>query len=134
MDADAANARATILDARRRRASDWSRALRALHEAMVEAVAGEAGLAAVAELAADALAAPGAIVAPRLGGPAVAPITHLSAAELDVLAGEAMDRVADPRVRAPAALVEEAPIVIAGEAVGVVALLSADDAAVAPHA
>jgi hypothetical protein len=162
MDADASNAGAAIVGARRH-AVDWSRSLRGLHGAMVEAVAGDAGLAAVAELAADAVAAPVAIVAPRLGGPWLAPAAHLTAPELDALAGEVMERVADPRVRAPAALLKEAPIVIAGEAVGVVALLAKrpdsrgmglgngssasvlgalrfdrvtgiDDAAVAPHA
>jgi hypothetical protein len=130
MDADASNAGATIVDARRKPA-DWSRSLRGLHGAMVEAVTGEAGLEAVAELAADALGAPVAIVAPRLGGPWLAPSAHLTATELDELAGEIMDRVADPRVRAPAALVKEAPIVIAGEAIGVVALLRARAAPIA---
>jgi PucR C-terminal helix-turn-helix domain len=122
MDADASNAGATIVDAGHK-ARDWSRSLRGLHGAMVEAVAGEAGLEAVAELAADAVGAPVAIVAPRLGGAWLSPAAHLSTTELDELVGEVMDRVADPRVRAPAALVKEAPIVIAGEAVGVVALL-----------
>lgn len=122
MDADASDARAVIVDAGRK-ATDWSRSLRGLHAAMVEAVAGEAGLEAVAELAADAAGAPVAIVAPRLGGAWLAPAARLSATELDELVGEVMDRVADPRVRAPAALVKEAPIVIADEAVGVVALL-----------
>jgi hypothetical protein len=130
MDADVSNAGATILDARRKPA-DWSRSLRGLHGAMVEAVAGEAGLEAVAELAADALGAPVAIIAPRLGGPWLAPAAHLTATELDELVGEVMDRVADPRVRAPAALVKEAPIVIAGEAIGVVALLRARPASIA---
>jgi hypothetical protein len=124
MDADASNAGATIVDAGRG-ARDWSRSLRGLHGAMVEAVAGEAGLEAVAELAADAVGAPVAIIAPRLGGSWLAPAAHLSTTELDELVGEVMDRVADPRVRAPAALVKEAPIVIAGEAVGIVALLRA---------
>lgn len=119
-----------IVDARRKPA-DWSRSLRGLHGAMVEAVTGEAGLEAVAELAADALGAPVAIVAPRLGGPWLAPAAHLTATELDELAGEIMDRVADPRVRAPVALVKEAPIVIAGEAIGVVALLRASAAPIA---
>jgi hypothetical protein len=121
MDADA-NAGATIVDAGHK-AKDWSRSLRGLHGAMVEAVAGEGGLEAVAELAADAVGAPVAIVAPRLGGAWLAPAACLSTAELDELVGEVMARVADPRVRAPAALVKEAPIVIAGEAIGVVALL-----------
>jgi hypothetical protein len=124
MDADASNAGATIVDAGHE-ARDWSRSLRGLHGAMVEAVAGEAGLEAVAELAADAVGAPVAIVAPRLGGAWLAPAAHLSTTELDELVGEVMDRVADPRVRAPAALVKEAPIVIAGEAVGLVAMLRA---------
>jgi sugar diacid utilization regulator len=144
-------------------AAKWSHSLRGLHGAMVEAVVGEAGLEAVAELAADAVGAPVAIVAPRLGGPWLAPAGHLSEAELAVLVGDVMDRVADPRVSASAALVKEAPIVIAGEVVGVVGLLRArapstaaeldadsatgvigalrvegvvgvDDAAVAPHA
>jgi PucR C-terminal helix-turn-helix domain len=122
MDADASDAGAMIIDAGHK-AIDWSRSLRGLHGAMVEAVAGEGGLEAVAELAADAVGAPVAIVAPRLGGAWLAPAAHLSMAELDELIGEVMDRVADPRVRAPTALVKEAPIVIAGEAVGVVALL-----------
>jgi hypothetical protein len=122
MDADASNAGAPIVDASHK-AREWSRSLRGLHGAMVEAVAGEGGLEAVAELAADAVGAPVAIVAPRLGGAWLAPAAHLSSDELDELVGEVMDRVADPRVRAPAALVKEAPIVIAGEAVGVVALL-----------
>jgi PucR C-terminal helix-turn-helix domain len=108
-----------------RKASDWSRSLRGLHAAMVEAVVADTGLAAVAQLAADAVGAPVAIVAPRLGGPWLAPTAYLTETELAELAGEVMDRVADPRVRAPAALVKEAPIVIAGEAIGVVALLSA---------
>lgn len=122
MDADANNAGAMILGTRRK-TTDWSRSLRGLHGAMVEAVGGEAGLEAVAELAADAVGAPVAIVAPRLGGPWLAPAAHLTATELDELVGEVMDRVADPRIRAPAALVKEAPIVIAGEAIGVVAML-----------
>ena len=124
MDADASDAGATIVDAGNE-ARDWSRSLRGLHAAMVEAVAGEAGLEAVAELAAEAVGAPVAIVAPRLGGAWLAPAAHLSPTEFDGLVGEVMDRVADPRVRAPAALVKEAPIVIAGEAVGVVVLLRA---------
>jgi hypothetical protein len=130
MDADATNAGAMLVDARRKPA-DWSRSLRGLHGAMVEAVTGEAGLDAVTELAADALGAPVAIVAPPLGGPWLAPAAQLTAAELAELAGEIMDRVADPRVRAPAALVKEAPIVIAGEAIGVVALLRATAAPIA---
>jgi PucR family transcriptional regulator, purine catabolism regulatory protein len=132
MDADASDARAMIVDAGRK-ATDWSRSLRGLHGAMVEAVAGEAGLEGVAELAADAVAAPVAIVAPRLGGAWLAPAAHLSTTELDELVGEVMDRVADPRVRAPAALVKEAPIVIAGEAVGVVALLRTRPESIAPR-
>ncbi|HXP36829.1 MAG TPA: helix-turn-helix domain-containing protein, partial [Solirubrobacteraceae bacterium] len=59
------------------------------------------------------------------------PAAHLSATELGELVGEVMDRVADPRVRAPAALVKEAPIVIAGEAVGVVVLLRATRGSIA---
>jgi hypothetical protein len=130
MDADASNAGATIVGARRKRI-DWSRSLRGLHGAMVEAVAGEAGLEAVAELAADAVGAPVAIIAPRLGGAWLAPAAHLGSTELGELVSEMIDRVADPRVRAPVALVKEAPIVIAGEAVGVVALLRASTDSVA---
>jgi sugar diacid utilization regulator len=124
MDAEATKVGvAETLSAKAAATAKWSRSLRGLHGAMVEAVAGEAGLGAVAELAADAVGAPVAIVAPRLGGPWLAPAGQLGETELAVLVGEVMDRVADPRVCASAALVKEAPIVITGEVIGVVALL-----------
>jgi hypothetical protein len=107
----------------RRAATDWSRSLRGLHAEMVEAASAENGLELVAELAAEAVAGSVAIVAPRLGGPWLAPAGHLPEAELERLVGEVMARVADPRVAASASLLKEAPIVIAGEVVGIVALL-----------
>jgi hypothetical protein len=107
----------------RRVATDWSRSLRGLHAEMVEAASAENGLELVAELAAEAVDGPVAIIAPRLGGPWLAPAGHLSGAELERLVGEVIARVADPRAAAPASLLKEAPIVIAGEVVGIVALL-----------
>ncbi|HXP29058.1 MAG TPA: helix-turn-helix domain-containing protein [Solirubrobacteraceae bacterium] len=105
------------------RAANWSRSLRALHAAMVEAAIGEDGLGVVAELAADSLDAPVAIVAPRLGGPWLAPAGRLSAGELARLVDAVMSRVADRRMPAPALVRKEAPIVIGDEVAGVVALL-----------
>jgi hypothetical protein len=104
-------------------AAKWSRSLRALHAAMVEAAIGEDGLALVAELAAESLGGPVAIIAPRLGGPWLAPAEHLSTAELADLVAGSMARVADPRVPAPQLVRKEAPIVIGDEVAGVVALL-----------
>ncbi|HEX4484527.1 MAG TPA: helix-turn-helix domain-containing protein [Solirubrobacteraceae bacterium] len=112
-------------------ARNWSQSLRSLHAEMVEAASGEDGLGAVATLAAESLGGPVAIIAPRLGGPWLAPAQHFSEAELFELVGEVTARVADPRVPASSALLKEAPIVIAGEVVGVVALLRPKPASIA---
>jgi PucR C-terminal helix-turn-helix domain len=157
MDAEATKGDATEARAAST-ARSWSRSLRALHAEMVEAASGEGGLDAVATLAAESLGGPVAIIAPRLGGPWLAPAEHLSEEELAELVDEVTARVADPRVPASSELLKEAPIVIAGEVAGVVALLrpkpapiaeggvgvvgalqldgvvGVDDATVAPHA
>src|SRR6058998_208215 len=72
--------------------------LRAVHLRMVDAVLGGDGLGRVAELAAEAVGGPVAIVVPRLGAASVAPESAADADRLDVLrrhvAGRARERPA----------------------------------------
>jgi sugar diacid utilization regulator len=96
--------------------------LRAVHLAMVDAVLGGEGLSRVAQLAAETLGVPVAIVVPRLGVSCVAPtVTELGEIERYVA-----DRVAERQSQTPPSVVLEAPISSGEELVGLVALLRSE--------
>ena len=103
--------------------------LRAVHLAMVDAVLGGEGLARVAALAAEAAAAPVAVVVPRLGAAVVAPGGGDHA--LPALRRYVADRVRDRPARVPAGVAAEVPIAAGDELVGAVLLLDATATAAA---
>jgi sugar diacid utilization regulator len=106
--------------------------LRAVHLAMVDAVLGGEGLARVAALAAEAAAAPVAVVVPRLGAAVVAPTAGDAA--LRALRRYVADRVRDRPARVPAGVAAEVPIAAGDELVGAVLLLDATATAAAAAA
>jgi sugar diacid utilization regulator len=106
--------------------------LRAVHLAMVDAVLGGEGLARVAALAAEAAAAPVAIVVPRLGAAVLAPDGDETA--VPVLRRYVGDRVRDRPARVPAGVAAEVPIAAGDEPVGAVILLGGAGGGPAPEA
>src|SRR3954471_9694371 len=101
--------------------------LRAVHLRMVDAVLGGDGLGRVAELAAEAVGGPVAIVVPRLGAAAVSPEGAADGERLDVLRRHVADRARDRPTALPDWLLSEVPILSGDELVGVVALLRGDE-------
>jgi sugar diacid utilization regulator len=89
---------------------------------MVDAVLGGEGLGRVAQLAAEALDAPVAIVVPRLGVACVAP----AAEDPEELERWVADRVADRETERPRSVLLDAPIAAGEELVGIVAVLASD--------
>src|SRR4051794_3063841 len=101
--------------------------LRAIHLRMVDAVLGGDGLGRVAELAADAVGGPVAVVVPRLGAAVVAPEGAADASELEALRRLVADRARERPTALPDWLLSEVPILSGDELVGVVALLRGDE-------
>ncbi len=97
--------------------------LRTVHQRMLEAVLGGGGLGEVAELAAEAVGAPVAIVVPRLDAAVTSPgvRTDVSALRRYVLE-RSRGRAGGP-IPVPAGVAGEAPIQSGGEVVGGVLLL-----------
>src|SRR4051812_50124616 len=92
--------------------------LRVVHLRMVDAVLGGDGLGRVAELAAEAVGGPVAIVAPRLGAAAVAPAGAADSERVDVLRRPVADRARDRPAPPPDWLVARGPIPSRGGVVG----------------
>jgi sugar diacid utilization regulator len=101
--------------------------LRAVHLRMVDAVLGGDGLGRVAELAAEAVGGPVAIVVPRLGAAAVAPSDAADGEMLDVLRRSVADRARERLAPVPDWLLSSVPILSGDELVGVVGLLRGDE-------
>src|SRR3954471_8806769 len=101
--------------------------LRAVHLRMVDAVLGGDGLGRVAELAAEAVGGPVAIVVPRLGAAAVSPEGAADGERLDVLRRHVADRARERPAPLPDWLLSEVPILSGDELVGVVGLLRGDE-------
>jgi PucR family transcriptional regulator, purine catabolism regulatory protein len=97
--------------------------LRAVHLAMLDAVLGGEGLPRVAALAAEAAAAPVAIVVPRLGVAAVAP--GAGDETLAALRRYVSDRVKDRPAQVPPIVAAEVPIMSGDDVVGAVVLITA---------
>jgi DNA-binding PucR family transcriptional regulator len=97
--------------------------LRAVHLAMLDAVLSGDGLEQVAELAAEALSAPVAIVVPRLGAAVVTP-GGPAPPEREALRRYVADRVRDRPARVPQTVAAEAPITSGDELVGAVLALA----------
>ena len=95
--------------------------LRAVHLAMLDAVLGGEGLPRVAALAAEAAAAPVAIVVPRLGVAAVAP--GAGDETLAALRRYVADRVKDRPAQVPPIVAAEVPIMSGDDVVGAVVLI-----------
>ncbi len=95
--------------------------LRGVHLAMVDAVLGGDGLERVAELAAEAVGGPVAIVVPRHDVAVASPPDSPAGAALGELRRYVSDRQRERPARVPAALAGEARIDSGGEMVGVVA-------------
>jgi PucR family transcriptional regulator, purine catabolism regulatory protein len=106
--------------------------LRVVHLAMLDAVLGGEGLPRVAALAAEAAAAPVAIVVPRLGVAAVAP----GAADetLAALRRYVAERVKDRPAQVPATVAAEVPITSGDDVVGAVVLLAGERSGAEPPA
>jgi sugar diacid utilization regulator len=98
--------------------------LRAVHLAMLDAVLGGEGLPRVAALAAEAAAAPVAIVVPRLGVAVVAPGARDEA--LAALRRYVADRVKDRPAQVPPIVAAEVPIMSGDDVVGAVVLLAGE--------
>ncbi len=96
--------------------------LRAVHLAMLDAVLGGEGLPRVAALAAEAAAAPVAIVVPRLGVAVVAP--GAGDETLSALRRYVGDRVKDRPAQVPSIVAAEVPIMSGDDVVGAVVLLA----------
>jgi len=97
--------------------------LRGLHLRMVDAVLAGDGLERVAELAADAVGGPVAIIVPRLGSAVIAPAGTPAAERLPELRRYVADLVQDRPSHAPRAVAIEIPIASGDESVGAVLLL-----------
>ncbi len=102
--------------------------LRDLHLRMVDAVLGGDGVAEVARLTAQMTGAPVAIVLPRLGAAAIAPLD--TDADLDELRRYVSDRTKDRPCERPASVIEEVAIGQGDDMVGAALLL---DAGVEPN-
>ncbi|HTE60263.1 MAG TPA: hypothetical protein VK631_07915, partial [Solirubrobacteraceae bacterium] len=113
-------------------AADLVERLRRIHLEMVDAVTGGDDLERVAEIAGRATGADVAIVAPRLGLPAVS-TPDVAEGKLRALTRYVADRMSDRPVRVPDAVVREVPIKAGDELVGLVALLSPPTAASSPE-
>jgi sugar diacid utilization regulator len=96
--------------------------LRGVHLAMVDAVLGGDGLERVAELAAEAVGGPVAIVVPRHDVAVASPARSVAADALGALRGYVAERSRERPSRVPDGLTAEAPIESGGEMLGVVAL------------
>jgi len=97
--------------------------LREVHGAMVEAVLSGDGLEHVASIAADAVAAPVAVVVPRLGAATVSPAAGPAAATLPALRDYVADRLRDRPAEVPAGIALEVPVRSGDETMGAVFLL-----------
>jgi hypothetical protein len=106
--------------------------LREVHLAMLDAVLSGEGLAKVASLAAEAAAAPVAVVVPRLGVAAVAP--EAPEQTVTALRRYVGDRVKDRPAEVPPEVGAEVPITSGDEVVGAVMLLATTDAQARPEA
>jgi PucR family transcriptional regulator, purine catabolism regulatory protein len=102
-----------------------------VHARMVDAIIAGGGLAAVAELAADAIGGTVAIVAPAEGVAIIAPLA--ADARLSAVRRYVTDRLVGQPVRVPQALAAEASIPAGAQSLGSVVLL-ADGGALSPMA
>ncbi|MEY2512825.1 MAG: hypothetical protein QOJ89_183 [bacterium] len=105
--------------------------LRGLHLRMVDAVLAGDGLERVAELAAEAVGAPVAIVVPRLGTAVMAPPGSPASERLGELRRYVADCVQDRPANTPRGVAAEVPIASGDDTVGMVVML---EGAIAPTA
>ncbi len=103
--------------------------LRGLHLRMVDAVLAGDGLERVAELASEAVAAPVAIIVPRLGAAVMAPPGSPAAERLPELRRYVADCMQDRPSNPPRGLAAEVPIASGDDTVGMVLLLDGGTAA-----
>ncbi|HWF53065.1 MAG TPA: helix-turn-helix domain-containing protein [Solirubrobacteraceae bacterium] len=96
--------------------------LRVTQAAMLQAVVAGAGLGRLAQLAADAVRGPVAIVIPRVGS-AIAPERAHAGADLTALTAWVSERARGRPAAVPVGVLAEAPVVFGEEVVGIVALL-----------
>jgi sugar diacid utilization regulator len=114
------------------RAAELVERLRTIHLEMVDAVTGGDDLERVAEIAGRAIGSDVAIVAPRLGPPAVS-APEVAEGKVSALTRYVADRLSDRPVRVPESVIREVPIKAGDELVGLVALLSPPTAASMPE-